>query len=290
MFPIRIDRQEPFAPYLLFARQSIIQSPSWRIGYTHAIHLIEEHRLTLHTKEGRTDYMQGDMLFVPSGKWHKLGVNPDRPAQFKSLYFDFCYVPRPDFNTRRKYFHMEGDTFYESYVSPAEPYAMQPSIEARHLAQWQALISPFIDFDIHDVIDGGELLKNQAYFLLFLRQYLQLAVKKKHKVEDLRITRVIERIEQEIGAEAHHLEEWISHAGISHRHFYNQFKKQTGTTPIQYWNQLRMQRAKADLKHTTLSISDIAIKHHYSSIHYFSKQFSRMNGITPSDYRKALKL
>lgn len=59
----------------------------------------------------------------------------------------------------------------------------------------------------------------------------------------------------------------------------------------QYFMDQRMikvlSRLDQDLMNTSLSITDIAEKHGFSSVHYFSRLFRQLNGITPRQYREA---
>lgn len=64
------------------------------------------------------------------------------------------------------------------------------------------------------------------------------------------------------------------------------FKQYYDTTPYAYYLDLRMEKAKALLLHTTLSIRQISEKLGYKNGKSFSKQFRYMTGMTASHYRK----
>jgi AraC-like DNA-binding protein len=63
------------------------------------------------------------------------------------------------------------------------------------------------------------------------------------------------------------------------------FRKVAGTTVIGYIIDLRMQNAAHLLKHTSDSISDIALQCGYRDANYFSKQFRATYNTRPSDLR-----
>lgn len=63
------------------------------------------------------------------------------------------------------------------------------------------------------------------------------------------------------------------------------FKELYGTTPIQYINRLRMQKAKELLANTDTSIGEIAELIGFQSIHYFSRYFKLKENCTPVEYR-----
>ncbi|WP_238327432.1 helix-turn-helix domain-containing protein [Paenibacillus gorillae] len=72
---------------------------------------------------------------------------------------------------------------------------------------------------------------------------------------------------------------------MSRAHFFELFRQSTGSSPIQYMHRFRIGRAKEDLLHTTLTITEIAEKYHFSSVHYFSRLFHKVTGHSPARYR-----
>ena len=64
------------------------------------------------------------------------------------------------------------------------------------------------------------------------------------------------------------------------------FKKTTGTSIIEYRNELRLTRAKLMLIDTTMSITDIAQALGFCSSAYFSEVFSKSEKIPPNEFRK----
>lgn len=64
------------------------------------------------------------------------------------------------------------------------------------------------------------------------------------------------------------------------------FKQMFGTTPHRHQIRKRIAHACDLLKYTNDSISDIAEKCAYNSIHSFSNAFKLHVGTSPSDYRK----
>ncbi|MBE6731836.1 MAG: helix-turn-helix transcriptional regulator [Ruminococcaceae bacterium] len=73
---------------------------------------------------------------------------------------------------------------------------------------------------------------------------------------------------------------------LSVSRFSHLFKEVTGTSAIQYVNDLRVSKASMYLNTTTLSISAIAQKIGFDDAAYFSRIFRKITGISPSDYRK----
>jgi AraC-like DNA-binding protein len=63
------------------------------------------------------------------------------------------------------------------------------------------------------------------------------------------------------------------------------FKEHTGVSPHQYYNQMRMSRAKELLRETSLTVKQIARQLCYESPYHFSKEFKKSTGRSPTDWR-----
>ncbi|MDD4743756.1 MAG: helix-turn-helix domain-containing protein [Eubacteriales bacterium] len=64
------------------------------------------------------------------------------------------------------------------------------------------------------------------------------------------------------------------------------FRRETGTTLIQYLNQIRMTHACALLVSSNMKISDIAAQTGYESPSYFNQAFRKHTGMSPMAYRQ----
>ena len=74
-------------------------------------------------------------------------------------------------------------------------------------------------------------------------------------------------------------------AGLSVSRFAHLFRGQTGTTPQQFVEHQRIERAKQLLELSALSIKEIAGTVGFESQFYFSLRFKRSEGISPTEYR-----
>lgn len=102
------------------------------------------------------------------------------------------------------------------------------------------------------------------------------------------INRVISYMHKHI-AEKITLEELARYINLSPGCFSKQFKAITGSSPIDYLNELRINKAKAMLINSHLSITDIALMSGFKSSAYFATCFLEKYKLTPSDYRKRFK-
>ena len=73
---------------------------------------------------------------------------------------------------------------------------------------------------------------------------------------------------------------------LSSGYFSRLFKKSTGLTFIDYLTEIRMQQAKKLLTGSNMKVYEISVKVGYDDPNYFSYNFKKHVGVTPSVYRK----
>lgn len=69
----------------------------------------------------------------------------------------------------------------------------------------------------------------------------------------------------------------------------NVFQKECHMGVIEYFSKLKVDAAKHMIRDGILNFTQISEKLGYTSIHYFSRQFKRITGMTPSDYASSVK-
>ena len=74
---------------------------------------------------------------------------------------------------------------------------------------------------------------------------------------------------------------------VSEEHFSRMFKKKIGIPPVKYINEVKIAEAKRMLAKTSTPIKEIAQQLYYSDQFYFSQQFKRITGYSPSEYRES---
>lgn len=89
------------------------------------------------------------------------------------------------------------------------------------------------------------------------------------------------RIADDIG-----LDELAAEARLSPFHFARMFKRSVGVPPRVHLTRLRMQKACELLKHTDLSITEIAFEVGYSSNQVLARAFIKHHKVSPSAYRR----
>lgn len=75
------------------------------------------------------------------------------------------------------------------------------------------------------------------------------------------------------------------HCRTSERTLLRRFKEVAGVGPVQYVQQMRVERAKALLESTLLSLEDVAERCGYQDVSTLHKVFKQWAGLTPNEYR-----
>lgn len=81
------------------------------------------------------------------------------------------------------------------------------------------------------------------------------------------------------------MDEVLRYVGYSQSHFSTVFKKKTGMSPLSYFNRLKVEHACKLLKTTDLKVNQICYKVGIEDSLYFSRLFSKVMGMSPSEFR-----
>ena len=82
------------------------------------------------------------------------------------------------------------------------------------------------------------------------------------------------------------IESLCSKTSYSRAYLFRAFKQKTGKTIMEYYLNLKVERAKQLLRENELSVKEIAEILCFNEANYFTKTFKRITGMTPSAYKK----
>ena len=208
------------------------------------------------------------MAWLPANQPHSYGANEDDPWTIEWVHFQGSEV-----NSWRELLgiSLNGSVLENSPKSAAE----------MRLGQvWTHL-------------DHGYSLANLAAASGTLRSSLASAANKRSIADGQPATQ--ERVAASIVwmknhlAEPLRLAELASYSGLSIPHYTVLFRRQTGFSPIDWFNRLRIQWACELLDTTQSSVAEIARQAGFSDPYYFTRCFRRVVGIPPRKYRQVPK-
>lgn len=235
---------------------------------------------------------------------------------------EFCISrPDPDFVTLLFTFSGKGELITKEQRLDLEPGSLLvlPSNIANTIQlaseQWQLawmmiqphapLVSGLRQLQLRNM-PYGELLKNSIDGLviaqsmpslphsqiqpLLIAQMIQvltasLVEQPLHDRQAIRIKQVFEQVEQQLDRDWS-VEQMAAMAHFSAPHFHRLCKQYYQQSPLQHVISLRMAQAKRLLSGTDWPIQDIAELVGYSELTNFSTRFRKLNGQSPTDYRK----
>lgn len=76
---------------------------------------------------------------------------------------------------------------------------------------------------------------------------------------------------------------------IGRSHIQKIFRDKAGCGVIEYFSRMKIEAAKQLIRNSHHNFTEIADQLGYSSIHYFSKQFKKITGMTPSEYSMSIQ-
>ena len=154
------------------------------------------------------------------------------------------------------------------------------------------------------VKDAGSLIKYFNNMLILAKQYgaqkdreaalvfhkfIQKAHSIVYKDEEIPLPPIVQEMQKILDA---HLEKKIDFTVInkevsySHAYMVRLFKKHMDVTPHEYILRRRIETAQLLLKHSTLSIKEIAERLVFSDQYHFSNYFKKCTGMSPSQFRQ----
>ena len=68
------------------------------------------------------------------------------------------------------------------------------------------------------------------------------------------------------------------------------FREKTGGGVMEYFGRLKIEAAKQMIRHNRNNFTEISSRLGYTSIHYFSRHFKKVTGMTPSEYASSVKI
>jgi transcriptional regulator GlxA family with amidase domain len=105
-----------------------------------------------------------------------------------------------------------------------------------------------------------------------------------YRLSDARLIRVVARLEDDVSRRIH-LPDLAREVGLSERRLEMIFKRELGMTFVAFYRELRMRYARVSLSKLDVPIKVIALQLGYSSIEAMDREFRRVEGCTPSEFR-----
>lgn len=145
---------------------------------------------------------------------------------------------------------------------------------------------------IFDMVNEYEN-KYEGYQTMLYSRFMELVVflSRKYDFTSAGLNDNVINIAKAVSYMENHFKEHINLSGLadkaqlSVRHFNRIFKENYKTTPINYILRLRIEYACLLLRKSKLKISDVAYESGFEDSNYFARQFKKITGVSPKEYR-----
>lgn len=288
-YPVR--RPAPFrdwSPSIHYA-QSQVMAPcvlEWRRLYDYELLYVSEGEAATTMNGQRHRIAAGQVVFLPAGVLHRNEVIAPN-TRFVGIHFDFFgeldvwsdadMVVDEENEDPQKYCR-------EAYAEPFSPLSAQ-AVMALPPAGAALMEQIAEEFSLRPL---GYELACKALLLALLAQLLRLQFAKPlpgTSVHGARIHELMAEIERDPARR------WSNpmlaeRMRMNEDHMAKLFKSVAGQAPGEFVRSVRHREARRLLRETDLTAQQIGEQVGYADLHYFSRLFSKLEGVSPRTYRK----
>ena len=233
----------------------------------------------------------GQMIFLPSGVFHQNEVVSVPDAKFMGIHFDFF---------DELVIQTEADMVVREEEVQSGKFAREPWTDGLPLFSSMTVVTPplpcvqLMEQLVHEFTmrSPGYEVACQGLMQQILVQLLRIAMTdqlQQTSEHSMRLAELMGQIDAEPEAD------WsgdviAGRLDLSRDHAAKLFRQAAGMPPSSYVQSLRHREARKLLRETDWPIERIGETVGYPDIHYFSRLFRRLEGISPREYRKLSRI
>ncbi|MDN4482262.1 AraC family transcriptional regulator [Demequina lignilytica] len=214
------------------------------------------------TPEGRFAVAPGQAAVIPPGVPHDYQAEEKRPW---TLWW----------------MHVIGQDL-EEFLEAAGITARSPIRTVGDILHAASLVEETLRWMERDITDATQLASSgAAWHLMALLAAGRSPSDHRSRAIDAAADRIRQAPEVRLDIEA-----LASSCHLSRSHFSALFTRQLGMSVLRFQTELRMSRARELLDTTELSVARVADRVGYDDAYYFTRQFGKVHGMTPTAYRR----
>jgi AraC-like DNA-binding protein len=260
----------------------------WHRGERHdfwELIYIDRGELSVSTDTCDYELKQGDLLVYEPNEFHRPSSNGKIAANMYIVSFE-CSSPALSFFAENKRFHLGNEEIATVSLIMKEGWnTFGPNPVAGKLSRQTD--SPF---------------SSEQLFVLYLEMLLLQLIRKSEVLKEKKQRASIMKERQEVElidkVTAYMKDNLIGNLTLAHlcetfsvgrTHLSVLFKAKYDCGVLEYWNRLKVDKAKEHIRQNSYNLTEISELLGYNSLHYFSRQFKKTTGMTPSEYAKVLR-
>ena len=230
---------------------------------------------------------QGDLIFHRPNEFHSVWANKKTAPNIIVVSF-FC--------------NSEAMKFFEGKIYSIGDY--EKNILGNIIKEgFKAFLPPFNDPLKNTLIrKNDDSFASEQMIQIYLQTLLISLVRKnihlqigerlssvaKERTEDDIIKRLDSYLMENIECNLN-LRDICSHMKMSRTHLVTLYKSKKGMGVIEFFKELKIEKAKICIREECLNLTEISEKLGYNSIHSFSRHFRKVTDMSPSEYAKSVK-
>ncbi|GAA3409775.1 AraC family transcriptional regulator [Paenibacillus hodogayensis] len=266
--PQLTNASERSGPFWIDFRYMIVREET--LGHT--IGLVRNGEGFLELNGKRHKLRSGVLFYIPKGSYMKMTTQPTNTLEFYSTQFQYNHLhwesasnhwiatDKGPIPLQTTLFFTENGTLLDAYSRLLHRWK---SKEAGYLWHCKLELLRLLDIMIGMTRESSKHIQQNAALIEMAIAYIR-----GHLREELNRAALARQL------------------SVSPGHFAGIFKRHTGYSLSEYVHRLRMDQARFLLRSTQIPVHRIAAEVGYNDSFYFSRRFSKENGISPRDYRK----
>lgn len=225
---------------------------------------------------------EGDILLINSGMLHHLKSDRRKILHFVSVVFDLSYLSG-----------MPGDLCQEKIIDQLMDNQAQfiHIIHPEDKGYTDILYLLFQIYNCHRKKEDYFYVRLKGLFYQLFYQMLSLNYiipANPQERRNLSSIKDVLRYMNEHYKEPLNASELAAMSNYNESYFMKLFKQYTGKTLVKYMTELRLEKAHHLLKHSSLSITEIALETGFNGTSYFIKKFQEAYGMSPQKFRRTI--
>jgi AraC-like DNA-binding protein len=207
---------------------------------------------------------KGQFFILPPYQPHAYGTSEDQSWTIYWLHFSGAHAA----------------IYAEGMQMPQNIKVAMNSRIMYRISIFEELLTTLQSGTLEDLRYASSLLHHFLASMRYLGQFRRAKAEAPTDIVDQAIHYMRENIENRMM-----MDDVLRYVGYSQSHFNTLFKKKAGMSPITYFNRLKIEHACRLLRTTDMKINMICYKVGIEDPLYFSRLFSKLMGMSPTDYR-----
>ena len=235
-------------------------------------------KCTIEAQENTYRFTNGDLILIDASIPHRIVMSADEKCRM--LNVEFGFIPRQSDMPTVK--HLLGDEFIKSrlFEDANEHVAIKDNADV------YAFIATLVNELSKNGGNSNRIVQMQAaQLLLKMASLYEDRNAKKHIKSIVYIRQATDYLYSHYFEEIR-AENISENLGINPNYLQRIFKQNTGSTIVDFLNNIRMEKAKELLAGTDIAIADLCIYVGINSRQYFSHLFKKHTGVSPITFRK----